>query len=100
MPDLDQIKQANRERGSGTGGRQGGFRRPAGRLAQKLRDGGFRVELAQQPMGEDLLLICCRCSKMQRIASWIVRSNATGRTAVERRSPVRQPQREHAASCP
>ena len=36
MPDLDQIKEGNRERGTGTGGRQGRIRRPAGRLAQEI----------------------------------------------------------------
>jgi hypothetical protein len=72
MRDLDQIKQG--KQGAGTGGRQGRTPPAAGHLTQELhacRGGvaltgmGLRVGPARQPIGEALLLICCRCSKMK-----------------------------------
>jgi len=73
MPDLDQIKKG--KQGAGAGCRQGRIPPAAGQLTQELHAcrggvaltgmGGLRVGPARQPIGEALLLICCRCSKMK-----------------------------------
>jgi hypothetical protein len=74
MPDLDQIKQGKqgardrhgRPPGVDAAGRRTGSRKNS-TLAAALpsRGWGLRGRLAQQPVGEILLLICCRCSKMK-----------------------------------
>jgi hypothetical protein len=47
-----------------------------------------RVALAPQPIGECLLLICCRCSNVKQSVQFLIasRSHAIGRTAYFLRS--------------